>query len=1009
MDHASVAGNALVIKCPSFDGGSLNSPSVDHDETMDKPAEEGNTTVFGDSSMELTLEGEQLGESIVVVEQPFVAQAASQLEPFTSVHISSQHVQQDLLPGNDVQDLGSKVAHPTPDRPQLQEASEDDHSVKAMSLSNIDDSHIDLHKEDTPQGSMIDVNSSQPSHQPVVISQLQSFSHEPCHTVYGDADMSLTSVDGSHIDIRIKLTNQPNEEVLKSSTETAEAVLPHHDTREKQPSNIEVAVVQTQPLPPVVLDTAGQNQPCSSEPDVATTSHPVTSSAMPQVKPPPTGFKRPRILASSVVSKRMAFGKTRTIPKPNTPKLAAGQVQHLQLPGSGMPLLRSPSITASLLKKKSKTPAKIVTAQLPPTPQSVSALPPASAARQPPCSPLVQSMSITRVIEQRPNNVIEHHHDSPATESPSSSISLVPCTTTYTVAPQTEENDKSYMEIMMPNTEDDDWLTNPNNDNPSILESSANITPAVHTTTAPVVHSPPPPSSRPAPVVNSPPPPSSRPAPVVHSPPPSSRPAPVVHSPPPPSSRPAPVVHSPPPPSSRPAPVVHSPLPSSRPAPVVHSPPPPSSRPAPVVHSPPPPFSRPAPVVHSPPPPSSRPGPVVHSPPPSSRPAPVVHSPPPPSSRPGPVVHSPLPSSRPAPVVHSPPPPSSRPGPVVHSPLPSSRPGPVVHSPPLIPNPASSAVFSTTTTVSSVASNTQLTFTNTARAQLNPDVITTPHLVVLDQLDTTISPLPVPALSVTMDQSRLEPVPTGGMDRTIRVISPTTLGKFAAFANADRTINLAAEYEQQLLQEPSTPHLTQEHSAIASDTPKQELSMVDSHVQQSITDPVTLHIQSMVDPVTPRQEQSIVEDRVTPCVQSAVTPQVQPIVDTVTPVHPTTPQPNGQQNEDMKNETQPDEGNKSMVPPEEERPSAAVEQEHREVQVSAVQSMKEQCEDTHVMEQTEAKKEYLRQQQRVKHPRLPDESHAEMLATSLPLLSSGEDPQIIINILDDLLMRCVVC
>ena len=142
MDHASVAGNALVIKCPSFDASSLNSPSVDHNEVLGKPAEEENTTVFGDSSMELTLEGEQFSDSIMFVDKPLVAQEATHLEPFTSVHISSQH---DLLPGNDIQDKGQSCSIPlNPDKPLLEEATEEDYSVKDMSLSNIDNSHVDL-------------------------------------------------------------------------------------------------------------------------------------------------------------------------------------------------------------------------------------------------------------------------------------------------------------------------------------------------------------------------------------------------------------------------------------------------------------------------------------------------------------------------------------------------------------------------------------------------------------------------------------------------------------------------------------------------------------------------------------------------------------------------------------------------------------------------------------------------------------------------------------------------
>ena len=567
MDHASVAGNALVIKCPSFDASSLNSPSVDHNEVLGKPAEEENTTVFGDSSMELTLEGEQFSDSIMFVDKPLVAQEATHLEPFTSVHISSQH---DLLPGNDIQDKGQSCSIPlNPDKPLLEEATEEDYSVKDMSLSNIDNSHVDLHEEDSPECS-IDMSgavvSSQASHQPpvVVVSQSQPFSREPCQTVYGDADMSLTSIDGSHIDLRIKPTSQPNEgvtarpdttmfggtmmltcvdtpdELKSSAAKTDEAVLSVHEVGEKVPASLQsstsqsiaeppstTAATKTQPLPPVadvLPNTDGQNQACSSEPDVTSDgaiSRPVSSTVavMPQMKPPPIGFKRPRhVLSSSVVSKRMAFGKARAMPKPNTPKLAAGQVQHLQLPGSGMPLLRSPSITASLLKKpmiRSKTPAKLVTAassHLPPTPQVLSAskLPPSviptSATRgsRPPCSPLLQNISrpadITHVIEQR--NV--------SPESPCSfGSSLAPCTTTYTVAPPRREGgdmDNSYKEIMMPNTEGgDDWLTNPDNNNPSLLEFSADMTPAVLSPApAPVIHTPLVSSLAAAPVVHSP-------------------------------------------------------------------------------------------------------------------------------------------------------------------------------------------------------------------------------------------------------------------------------------------------------------------------------------------------------------------------------------------------------------------------------------------------------------------------------------------------------------------------
>ena len=138
------------------------------------------------------------------------------------------------------------------------------------------------------------------------------------------------------------------------------------------------------------------------------------------------------------------------------------------------------------------------------------------------------------------------------------------------------------------------------------------------------------------------------------------------------------------------------------------------------------------------------------------------------------------------------------------SPLVHARTAPttrVMSSVPVLP------VVPSTATSSSSTLSTKLSALKIAHniSKSQPPVINTPELIVPDSNahNEAIPPISF-AFSTTLDQSVLDPVLTGaGGDKSIRVISPLTLGKFAALAGADKSLNLEAEYAQQLLQQES--------------------------------------------------------------------------------------------------------------------------------------------------------------------------------------------------------------
>ena len=84
-----------------------------------------------------------------------------------------------------------------------------------------------------------------------------------------------------------------------------------------------------------------------------------------------------------------------------------------------------------------------------------------------------------------------------------------------------------------------------------------------------------------------------------------------------------------------------------------------------------------------------------------------------------------------------------------------------------------------------------------------PFLIKTPEMVLLDTTlqNQTISPSTTSDLLCSGEQSRLEPVSMSGADKSIRVVSPLTLGRFVNFANADKSLNLGVQYALQQQQQ----------------------------------------------------------------------------------------------------------------------------------------------------------------------------------------------------------------